>query len=227
MRSDSRTYDYGLFDIAFRVKNLDAVYEHLSEKGFTFIAPPKTFEADWTHVTVKDAIMLGPNRFYMPFIERISEPKPLIQGAFDIMLDVAQFVEDMEEVISFYVDILGMSKVFDQLLPRGLINDVVGLPDDADARLVFIQEPESNAPMLEFIECTARGKSLADFSKPPNIGLFSIALETIDLSSLKAKLRTKGYQITCEIDRRSIENHKMARAIKVLGPSGVSLEFFE
>ena len=224
IRSDANTWDYGLFTIAFRAKDVDAAYHYFQEKGYQFICPPITYTPNWVPVTVKEAIMVGPNETPIALIERLTEPKPVIKGDFGIMLDSSQLVADMEEVSKFYVDILGLTQVFDQVLPPGMIDDILNLPAGSESRMAFITQSGSNTPALEFIQCSVKGKYLSDVAKPPNLGLFAIAFETDDLSALRERLQNHSIKIvsgpvTCSGNQE--------QTIVVESPNQVNLQFFE
>ena len=171
--------------------------------------------------------MVGPNETPIALIERLTEPIPVFKGDFSIMLDSSQFVEDMEKVTQFYVDILELNKVFDQVLPTGMVDDILNLPTGTESRMAFITQPESNTPILEFLQCSVKGKYLSDVAKPPNLGLFAIAFETDDLSALIEKFQTQDVKIlsgpveiiTCSLNP--------VKAILVEGPNRVNLQFFE
>ncbi|NEP13327.1 MAG: VOC family protein [Symploca sp. SIO2C1] len=224
IRSDANTYDYGLFTIAFRARDVDAAYHYFQEKGYKFICPPITYTPNWVPVTVKEAIMVGPNETPIALIERLTEPKPFIKGDFGIILDSSQLVADMEEVTKFYVDILGLNQVFDKVLPEGMIDDILNLPAGTQSRMAFINQPESNTPPLEFIHCSVKGEYLSEVAKPPNLGLFAIAFQTDDLAAVIEKFQNHGIKIlsgpvTCSSNQE--------KAIVVEGPNRVNLQFFE
>ncbi len=227
IRTGANIWDYGLFTIAFRAKDVDAVYDRLKQKGYQFICPPITYTPNWVPVTVKEAIMIGPNETPIALIERLTEPKPAIKGDFSIMLDSSQFVEDLEEVTKFYVDILGLNKVFDQILPQGMIDDILNLPTGTESRMAFITQPGSNTPALEFIQCSVKGKYLSDVAKPPNLGLLAIAFETDDLAALIEKFQNHGIKILSGPVEISTCSERQVRAIAVEGPNRVNLQFFE
>ena len=221
------TTDYGLFTIAFRAKNVDAIYDRLQQQGYQFICPPVTYTPTWVPVTVKETIAIGPDETPIVAIERLTEPKPAIEGDFGVMLDVSQVVEDMEEITKFYVDILGLNKVFDRVLPSGSIDDILNLPKGTESRMAFINQPESNNPALEFIQCSVKGKPLADVAKPLYLGLFAIAFAVEDLSALIQKLQANKIEILSEPVEISILESKRAKAIVVEAPNGVSIQLFE
>ena len=227
IRTGTNTWDYGLFTIAFRAKNVDAAYERLKQKGYQFICPPITYTPNWVPVTVKETIMIGPNATPIALIERLTEPKPIIQGDFGIMLDTSQIVEDIEEVNKFYVDILGLNKVFDQVLPQGMIDDILNLPTGTESRMAFITQPESNTPTLEFIQCSVKGKYLSEVAKPPNIGLLAIAFATDNLAGLIDKFQNQGIKILSGPVEISTSEGNQVRTILAEGPNQVNIQFFE
>ncbi len=227
IRADAHIYDYGLFTVGFRAKDVDTAYDHLKQKGYQFICPPITYTPDWVPVTVKEAIMVGPNETPIALIERVTEPIPVFKGDFSIMLDSSQFVEDMEAAAQFYVDILGLNKVFDQVLPQGMVDEILNLPTGTETRMAFITQPESKTPMLEFMQSSVKGKYLSDVAKPPNLGIFAIAFETDDLSALIEKFQTHGVKILSGPVELSTCSPKPVRTIVVEGPNRVNLQFFE
>ena len=227
IRSGGNTTDYGLFTIAFRAKNVDAAYENLKQKGYQFICPPITYTPSWVPVTVKEAIIVAPNETAIALIERVSEPIPEIKGDFGIMLDTSQVVSDIEEVTKFYVDILGLNKVFDQVLPIGMIDNILNLPEGTESRMAFVNQTGSNNAALEFIQCSVKGKSLADVAKPPYLGLFAIAFAVDNLTALMQKLQDNNIKILSEPVEMSISERDQTKAIMIKAPNGVNLQFFE
>ncbi|MDJ0681699.1 MAG: VOC family protein [Xenococcaceae cyanobacterium MO_167.B52] len=227
IRSGGNTTDYGLFTIAFRAKDVDATYDRFKQKGYQFICPPITYTFSWGSVTVKETIMLGPDETPIVFIERLSEPKPLLEGDFGTMLDSSQVVENIEEINQFYVNLLGLTSIFDQVLPQGMVDDILNLPNGTESRMAFITQPESKSPVLEFIQCSVKGNYLSDVAKPPNLGIFAIAFATDNLAALIEKLQNHNIKFLSEPVEISISQSETARAILVEAPNGVNLQFFE
>ncbi len=227
IRPGGNTTDYGLFTIALRTKNVDAAYESLKQQGYQFICPPITYTPSWVPVTVKEAIMVAPNETAIALIERVSEPIPAIQGDFGIMLDTSQVVADIEEVSKFYVDLLGLNKVFDQVLPSGMIDDILNFPPGTESRMAFINQTGSNNAALEFIQCSVPGKPLSDIVPHPDLGLFAIAFAVDDLTVLIQKLQDNQIKMLSEPVEISLGKGDRARAIIVEAPNGVKIQFFE
>lgn len=227
IRTNAANYDYGLFDVAFRANDIDAIYAELREKGYEFISEPIVYTADWVNVTVKEVVMIGPDKMPIAFIERMTEPKPKFEGRFGDMPDSAQFVEDVESVSTFYTEVLGFKKVFDQDLPDGLIDGILDLPEGTKSRMTFLVHPEAKSPVVELIKTSAPGKSLADVCHPPNIGLFAWALEVDDLEATRTKVEAAGFKALSPPVKMTVGGHGDIRAITIQGPNGILLELFD
>lgn len=227
IRSGARVYDYGLFDVAFRANDIDAVYEAFKAEGYQFISAPMVYTADWVNVTVKEVIMIGPNEMPIAFIERMTEPKPKFDGRFGSMPDSAQFVEDADAAAAFYTDVLGFKKVFDQDLPDGLIDGILGLPEGTRSRMTFLVQPEAKSPVVELIQTSAPGKNLSGVTCPPHIGLFGWALEVDDLETTLTGVKAAGYAMVCPPLEMSVGGHGGINTATIKGPNGIYLELFE
>jgi catechol 2,3-dioxygenase-like lactoylglutathione lyase family enzyme len=226
IREGAKMYDYGLLDIAFRAKHLDAIYGELGTAGIRFQSAPVVYTADWANVTVSEAIMIGPDRMPVALIERLSEPKPFIRNRFGTMVDVAQYVHSMEACAPFYTDILGYKSVFDKDLPDGLIDEVVGLPPGSRSRLNLMYQPETKTPAVELIHCSSPGRSLAPDIGPTSYGLFALAFETADLAGLLARVAAAGFEVLGGPTDMDLVLHGRVTTATVRGPNQVLLEFF-
>ncbi len=227
IRDGTRPHDLGVFDVALRAKDIDGVYDDFRRKGFEFISAPVVYTADWAKVTVKEVILIGPDRVPVAFIERLSEPKPVIHGRFGPLVDCAQFVADWEKAIHFYSEVLGYTRVFDRDLPDGLIDEVLDLPPGTKSRMAFLVMPPTATPAVELIRCTPPGKSLASAIDPRNIGLFGLAFEVGDLEGLLCRVRTEGSAVLSGPLEMEIPGRGRVRTACVEGPNGAWLEFFE
>jgi catechol 2,3-dioxygenase-like lactoylglutathione lyase family enzyme len=226
IRDGARTYDHGLFDIAFRTKDLVGIYEQMRSQGWQFVSAPCVYTADWATVTVAEVILIGPNRMPVALIERLSEPKPFIRNRFGTMVDVAQYVPSMEACAPFYTDICGYTSVFDAELPPGLIDEVVSLPPGSVSRLNLMYQTHTKTPAVELIRSSAPGRSLADVVHPSNAGLFAMTFETADLHALVARVTAAGYRVVGGPVPYESPAHGRVTAAVVRGPNDVLLEFF-
>jgi catechol 2,3-dioxygenase-like lactoylglutathione lyase family enzyme len=226
MRDGVRTYDHGLFDIAFRTKDLAGVYEEMTGQGWSFVSPPAVYTADWAKVTVAEVILIGPDRMPVALIERLSEPKPFIRNRFGTMVDVAQYVPSIEQCAPFYTDICGYTSVFNAQLPAGLIDEVVALPPASTSWLNLMYQTHTKTPAVELVQSSAPGRSLADVVHPRNYGLFALSFEVEDLGALLVKATAAGYPIAGGTATYEAPVHGRVTAAVVRGPNDVLLEFF-
>jgi catechol 2,3-dioxygenase-like lactoylglutathione lyase family enzyme len=226
IREGARMYDYGILDVAFRTKGLDAVYENLRKEGFRFQSAPVVYTADWANVTVSEAIVIGPDLMPVALIERLSEPKPFIRNRFGTMVDVAQYVPDIGVCAPFYTDILGYTSVFDRDLPDGLIDEVVGLPPGSRSRLNLMYRTGTKTPAVELVQSSVTGRSLAPVIGPASYGLFGLAFETADLPGLLGHVTAAGFEVAGGPVTMNVGLHGPVTAVVVRGPNQVLLEFF-
>ncbi len=218
IRQDAKTYDYGIFDVAIRAKNVDATYEKLKRLGYNFLSPPISYSANWINLTVKENVVFGPDLTPVAFIQRLSGEIPVFEGDYDVLLDSAQFVRDIDEVSAFYGNVLGLSKLADRELPDGVIDPIVRLPQGTKSRIAFFNTPGANTALLEFIQTSAHGKSLADATRPPNLGIFAIGFEVEDIAAAQSQLVAQGIRLWSE---------PLADSFVVEGPNGELLLFYK
>jgi catechol 2,3-dioxygenase-like lactoylglutathione lyase family enzyme len=226
IRDGAKNYDYGILDIAFRTKDLDAIYADLRGRGSRFCSAPVVYTANWANLMVSEAIMIGPDLMPVALIERLSGQKPFIRNRFGTMVDVAQYVEDMDACNPFYIDILGYTSVFDHELPMGLVDDVVGLPPGTRSRLNLMYQSETKTPAVELIQSSAPGRSLASVIGPASYGLFSMSFETAGLEALLRAVQDAGFEVLAGPIETKTMLHGPIAAATVRGPNGVLVEFF-
>jgi catechol 2,3-dioxygenase-like lactoylglutathione lyase family enzyme len=226
IRGGAKTWDYGIYDICFVVQDLDKTYKDLMEKGFAFISPPIFYSPDWVPFDVKESILIGPDEMPIAHAEIIPPLKPEMHNAYGQIFDSAQMVEDMDEAIRFYRDILGLTLVADNNW-GGLVDELLRLPPDTDVRMVLFNKEGTEAPVVECIKFSLQGKSLASVARPPNRGIFMISFETDDLSGLIEEFNKKKVNVLSGPVEMEVAPHGMTRAVTVEGPSKVMIEFFE
>jgi len=227
IREGARPWDYGLYDIAFFVKDADACYGDLTEKGFIFVSPPIQYQPNWVPYAVKEVILIGPDNVPIAHIERITSEGYESQDKYIRLIDSAQIVENMSDVGKFYGDILGLDFLGELTLPGGLVDDVLTLPHGTKVKMAFFNKKDENALMVEFLQLSVKGKSLSSVARPPNLGLFMISFEVDALLSLMATLKKEGISILSGPVELHTKVHGHMRAITVEGPGGVMVELFE
>jgi len=230
IREGANSWDYGIYDIAFLVKDLDKTHRDLLSTGFKFFSPPIPYRPrpSWVPFDATEAILIGPNEMPIALIELSGPGKPEVKkGDYGMIVDSAQMVEDMEEVIRFYRDILGLILQGDYKLPRGMVDGVLKLPPGTDSRIAFFNKEGSTGPAVEFLEYSLKGKHLAPVAKPPNLGIFSISFETDDLSGLMEKFKKEKVSIISGPVKMELAPHGQINTVIGEGPSKVMVEIFE
>lgn len=241
IRDDRPSHAIGLFDVAFQVRDLDGLYARLAAENYPPIVPPILYPAFWPGLVVKDVLIEEPSRTYLSLIERVSDPVPKIDGEIGIMLDVAQFTDDPAAVIAFYRDLLGLELYFDEILPKGLVNTLLGLPEEAPVRLMFLRQSGADTrggevrerraqvppPMVEILHTGLASPRLDSRTRPPRIGQFAIAFEVQRLSELAARLAQGGYPAVAGPVEQRLADGREVTTLLVQGPGGVWVEFYE
>ncbi len=99
-------------------------------------------------------------------------------------------VQDIEGAIDFWVEILGFSKVIDQL-ESGKFMDRLLSAKKVRVRTVKLSDGISMIELLHF-ESPSKKLNKQDYS-PFNFGITHIALTTSDIQSLMVRLKEFGY----------------------------------
>lgn len=225
IREGRPSWDFGYYDVAFRAKDNSWAYEHFRDLGFDYYCPPTRYVADWINLDVLEGVLKGPDAMPMALIERLKEPIPRFEGMFSIFTDVAQTVDSGEEAARFYEGVLGLSKVFDEELPDGLVDDIVGVPHGTHTRMLMFAG--GNTPITECLEYSLKGRPMSDVAKPENVGVFATAYETEDLDALLERCAAAGFETAVPPLRLRLEPYGEIRLARVNGPSGMSVELFQ
>lgn len=225
IREGRPSWDFGYYDVAFRAKDNSWAYEHFRDLGYDYYCPPTRYVADWINLDVLEGVLKGPDAMPMALIERLKEPIPRFEGMFSMFTDVAQTVASGEEAARFYEGVLGLSKVFDEELPDGLVDDIVGVPHGTHTRMLMFAG--GNTPITECLEYSIKGRPMSDVAKPENVGVFATAYETEDLDALLERCAAAGFETAVPPLRLRLEPYGEIRLARVNGPSGMSVELFQ
>lgn len=225
IREGRPSWDYGYYDVAFRAKDNSWAYDHFRELGFDYYCPPTRYVADWINLDVLEGVLKGPDAMPMALIERLKEPIPVFDGMFSIFTDVAQTVENCEEAVRFYEGVLGLKKVFDEELPDGLVDDIVGVPHGTHTRMLMFAG--GNTPITECLEYSKKGRSMSDAAKPENVGVFATAYETDDLEKALSRCAENGFRAAADPVQITLEPYGSIVTALVRGPSDMLIELYQ
>lgn len=225
IREGRPSWDYGYYDVAFRVKNNWKEYDYFTAKGFEYYCQPTRYAADWINLDVLESVLSGPDKLPMALIERLIEPIPKFPGRFSIFTDCAITVENADEADRFYIDVLGLTKTFDQTLPDGLVDDIVGIPNGTHTRMLMYSG--ENTPITECLEYSLKGRSMRDDAKPSNAGIFSVAYETENIDELILRATENGFNTVRPPVKVKMAPYGKIYQATVSGPSGILVELFQ
>ena len=227
IREEAISWDYGLYCITFLVRDVDTIYRDLSGRGFTFISPPVTYQPNWVPHKVKEVTVIGPDNVRIDHFQRVKEEDYGSQGNYVRFDHCAQFADNLDEAIRFYRDIVGLDLMSQMTIPKGLIDDIIAVPPGTEEKTAFFNKKDENALMMECMQLSIKGKSLASVARPPNLGLFMISFEVDDLSSFMETCEKKEVAILSGPVELHTQLHGKMRVIILESPNGVMIELFE
>lgn len=145
---------------------------------------------------------------------------PVIQRPHHTGIQVA----DLDRSVAFYRDILGFELVF-QWNPRAeYIRTITGYPE-ADIHAAVLRMPGSDV-FLEILEYRNVEKAPVD-TRTANPGTAHMAFFTDDCDALYAELKAKGVPSVSEPVTPSIGPNKGGRAVYMIDPDGIRVEFIQ
>lgn len=145
---------------------------------------------------------------------------PVIQRPHHTGIQVA----DLERSVAFYRDILGFELVFQWNPQAEYIRTITGYPD-ADIHAAVLRMPGSDV-FLEILEYRNVEKAPVD-TRTANPGTAHMAFFTDDCDALYAELKAKGVDSVSEPVTPSIGPNKGGRAVYMIDPDGIRVEFIQ
>ena len=133
-------------------------------------------------------------------------------------------VADLERSLSFYRDVLGFELVFQWNPQAEYIRTVTGYPE-ADIHVAVLKLPGADV-YLEILEYRQVEKAPVD-TRTANPGTAHLAFFTDDCDGLYAELRAKGVPAVSEPVTPSIGPNRGGRAVYMIDPDGIRVEFIE
>lgn len=224
-RDGRPSWDYGYYDVAFRTKDNTKEKERFANLGFDYYCPPTRYVADWIGLDVLEAVLKGPDSMPMALIERLREPIPVFDGRFSIFTDCAITVKDGDEATRFYSDTLGMKKIFDQVLPDGLVDEIVSVPKGTHTRMLMFSG--GNTPITECLEYSLKGKPMCDTAKPENAGIFAVSYEVEDIYDVLNKAEANGFETLRVASEIVMKPYGKILSAFINGPSDIPIEVYQ
>jgi catechol 2,3-dioxygenase-like lactoylglutathione lyase family enzyme len=226
-RQNANLRDFGLYDLAFMVRDTGRIQKDLAGSGFEFAGPPIVYPPGLFPFDVKESILKGPDGTPITHMEMMPPSAPEFEGDYGRIIGSTQVVDNTDQAIEFYRDLLGLTLRGDVNIPSGLLDGLCSLPEGTEARMAFVNRDGSDAPAVGTLEFSAKGDYLNPLTDPPKLGPFMISFETGDLAGLMKKCEKQDITVLGGPVEVELLPYGRIRLIDVEGPSRVRLEFFE
>ena len=221
--------DGGYFDIAYRCQDNDEAYAKFTAMGYDFPTPPYRYVTSWSNAEVLEAVMYGPDNMPIALMGK-TKSTPAFEGTFRNMPDSVLIVDSIEEADKYYVDTLGVSKVFDMVLEEGLVEPIFNLEGNAQIHMTMYMGTDAATPVIEIISfealdsvsITEKGGVLGDYA-----GKFATCYEVENLDEAIAKHEANGFGKYAEVAEYELAPYGKVRSALVHGPSKALVELFE
>ena len=221
--------DGGYFDIAYRCQDNDEAYAKFTGMGYEFPTPPYRYVTSWSNSEVLEAVMYGPDNMPIALMGK-TKSTPAFEGTFRNMPDSVLIVDSIEEADKYYVDTLGVSKVFDMVLEAGLVEPIFNLEGNAQIHMTMYMGTDAATPVIEIISfealdsvsITEKGGVLGDYA-----GKFATCFQVENLEEALAKHAANGFAQYAEIAEYELAPYGKVRSALVHGPSKALMELFE
>ncbi len=195
IRPNDQIWDTGgIFDLDFRVKDIDAIADHMLAAGWCAQSDPVTFA--FGPFTVKEWIPRGPDGVRLAFIQRVDPPLEewpeghICGPAFSS----SQIVRDMKAARRFYEDVLGMGVYIEHVGPSTEDGpNVFALPynvaKDVTQDIVIVSPTKQNMGSVELLQLHgAEGRDFSARAHAPNRGLLSLKFPVTDWQAFLAHI---------------------------------------
>ena len=221
--------DGGYFDIAYRCQDNDEAYAKFTAMGYDFPTPPYRYVTSWSNAEVLEAVMYGPDNMPIALMGKTAST-PAFEGTFRNMPDSVLIVESIEEADKYYVETLGVSKVFDMVLEEGLVEPIFNLEGNAQIHMTMYMGTDAATPVIEIISfealdsvsITEKGGVLGDYA-----GKFATCYEVENLDEALAKHEANGFAKYADVAEFELAPYGKVRCALVHGPSKALVELFE
>ena len=228
-REGFNVWDGGYYDIAYRCQDNDEAYAKFSGMGYEFPTPPYKYVTSWSNAEVLEAVMFGPDNMPIALMGKTAST-PAFEGTFRNMPDSVLIVDSIEEADKYYVDTLGVSKVFDMVLEAGLVEPIFNLEGNAQIHMTMYMGTDAATPVIEIISfealdsvsITEKGGVLGDYA-----GKFATCFEVENIEEAVAKHEANGFGKYGEITEYELAPYGKVRSCVVYGPSKALMELYQ
>lgn len=234
IRANAQSWDTGgWFDFNMRTLDIAAKARQLNAIGWSAYSNPVQFT--FGPYVVKEWLARGPDGVVLALIERV---QPVLEGWPNLhnvsrVFNSTQVVRDLDASRAFYETALG----FDPYLEHEGVSkaegpNVLGLPQNITTQIprrVVIMHPqginEGSIEILQFVG--ASGQDFSAVTRPPARGILSLRFPVTDMDKLRKRLGGENAPNVPELITSDLPPYGNAKVLRIYGPAGEMLEFYE
>jgi len=232
----------GLFNLNVYTSDIFADYENLKTKGFNFWSEPAHHNFGPAVGETNEVIFDGPDGIVINMIQLITEDKNTLCGklltfldeygrtkmGFTAVVTTSHGVLDMEKALQFYYGPLQMTLFMDSILKGEETNKAIGLPADAESRIVIIQGDHEYGKIALSSPLNYELPDLVPDAVAPNIGYLAQSFQVNDLNQVANECINIDVDITSGPEELTLPGRGLCRAMVVRNPgSGAQQEIFQ
>jgi catechol 2,3-dioxygenase-like lactoylglutathione lyase family enzyme len=227
-RDGAAVYDYGFFNVIYLVPDAEKIRKIVDGLGYKWLTKPYHYPPMWSGSRVIEAWFYGPAREVVAVIEYVHPPlaeERRLDGDWWTFFSMAQFVEDMEQGVSFYRDALGLKLISDSTPDPGFLDEPLHLPDNTELRVCLFNHADSNGSILEVVQTSAKGKRIP--STVNQLGIIMLTFESDNLEVDLAAISSGGFTVLSGPVQVETSLHGKVIASIVEGPGRTHIELFQ
>ena len=226
----------GPFSMGFSTIDLETWDPELRGKGWESLMPLSKYQIprpDGSSYEIQETIFNAPDFMHSVTISR-GDGMPQL-GPVDPAtgrggpIYSAHIIENSDDVLAFYVDVLGLELRSDRQFKSSGSKGALGVPDGTEFRFAIVYAHGATFGHLLFLDYQGR-LGLPDpgvARRPPNRGMAMWSFPVRDMDEILARLQEaeiEPFAPMVEYDSPSLGRHK---SVTVLDPSGFMVELFQ
>jgi catechol 2,3-dioxygenase-like lactoylglutathione lyase family enzyme len=226
----------GPFSMGFSTLDLDSWDPELRAKGYESLMPLSRYQIprpDGTTYGIHETIFNAPDFMHSVTISRRDGMPQL--GPVDPAtgrggpIYSALIIENSDDVLAFYVDVLGLELRSDRQFKSSGSKGALGVPDGTEFRFSIVYAEGATYGHLLFLDFQGRlGLPNPGVPpRPPNRGMSMWSFPVTDMGEMVQRLSHAGVEPVAGPVEYSSPSLGAHRAMTVLDPSGYMVELFE
>jgi catechol 2,3-dioxygenase-like lactoylglutathione lyase family enzyme len=197
VRAGAQVYDLLPKNLDIHARDLPARFAELKASGEEFRndSPSEITSPDGTRF--REIHMKGHDETNIVMLEVIGEDLPYTDKGFAGLGPVITIVPSAADEKAFYVNMLGLDILSDNILKGPEIERMVGLPPGAGLDVSVLGHADEHFGRIEIVDYQGvAGENRYPRAKPKALGTLHVSYMTSDLASLGARLKGAGIAVT-------------------------------